>query len=687
MNKISADHLSRTACVYVRQSTVDQLANNPESRRRQYALETSARALGWVNVIVIDDDLGRSGGGTARPGFERLLTAICTGTAGAVFAIEASRFARNGRDWHTLLEFCALVNCLIIDEDGIYDPKLINDRLLLGMKGTFSELELSILRQRSQEARRLKAARGDLYTTVAVGYVRSSDDRLELDPDKRVHEALYLVFRKFADFGSVRQVAVWLSEEGIETPVAVYGPQGRIVEWRLPGYGTIHRLLTNPVYAGAYAFGRTGSQTRIEVDRKLVKRGVRRPQEAWEVLIRDHHEGYISWEEYERNQNIISGNANMKGQMVKGSVRNGGGLLVGLLRCGHCGRKLRVLHNGLRGVARYVCNEASASHGRRIKCIAFGNMRIDAAVSAEVLRVIAPLGLEAALEAIADHERAGTEVLRQKELAMQQARYEADRAHRQYDAVDPTNRLVAGDLERRWNDRLADVARLEDELRVLQESRPSAITDADRAEISALGAELPRLWNHPAASAATRKRILRTVLEEIVVTTEPGRLLLKLHWKGGDHTALAVVKTSTGQHRWKTSAATERLICDLARVVPDPSIACILNRLGVRTSKGNTWTQQRVGAFRHDHGIAVYRDGERAERGEVTLAEAASRLAVSRMTVIRLIKGRLLPAKQACIGAPYVILETDLDLSIVRHAIENGRAVSVDPRQGTLEYQ
>jgi hypothetical protein len=209
---------------------------------------------------------------------------------------------------------------------------------------------------------------------------------LELDPDKRVHEALYLVFRKFADFGSVRQVAVWLSEEGIETPVAVYGPQGRIVEWRLPGYGTIHRLLTNPVYAGAYAFGRTGSQTRIEVDRKLVKRGVRRPQEAWEVLIRDHHEGYISWEDYERNQQTISGNANMKGEMVKGSVRNGGGLLVGLLRCGHCGRKLKVLHNGLRGVARYVCNDASNQHGRRAEGTGRGTGAIRGGSSASTIR-------------------------------------------------------------------------------------------------------------------------------------------------------------------------------------------------------------------------------------------------------------------------------------------------------------
>jgi excisionase family DNA binding protein len=687
MNKITPDHLTRSAYVYVRQSTPDQLANNPESRRRQYALADRARALGWENVIVIDDDLGRSGGGTARPGFERLLAAICTGSAGAVLAIEASRLARNGRDWHTLLEFSTLVSSLIIDEDGVYDPKLINDRLLLGMKGTFSELELSILRQRSQEALRLKAARGDLHTSVAIGYVRSADDRLEIDPDKRVREALHLAFRKFAEFGSVRQVSMWLCDEGLKMPIVVYGPRGRMVEWQLPRYNTIHRLLTNPIYAGAYAYGRTGSKVRMEAGRKLIARSVRRAQQEWEVLIRDHHEAYISWEEYESNQRIINGNANMKGGMVPGSVRNGGGLLVGLLRCGHCGRKLKVHHNGLRGVARYLCNDADVNHGRRTKCIAFGNVRIDAAVSTEVLALIAPLGLEAALEAIADRERDGSQRLRQIELALEQGRYEAARSHRQYDAVDPDNRLVAGDLERRWNERLAEVARLEEELRLVREDLPAALTETERAQILALGTDVARLWNHPTASVTTRKRILRTVLEEIIVTVKPGVLHVILHWKGGDHTMLEVAKNRSGQHRWKTNATTEQLIRDLARLLPDGSIASILNRLGIRTAKGHTWTQQRVCVFRNDHSIALYRDGERAERGELILHEASKRLGVSKMTVVRLIKHNVLPAKQSCVGAPYVIREIDLDLQEVRRALQNGRAVSTDPRQRSFDYQ
>jgi DNA invertase Pin-like site-specific DNA recombinase len=520
MNKITPDHLARDAYVYVRQSTADQLMHNPESRRRQYGLKGRAEALGWQNVVIIDDDLGRSGSGVARKGFERLLVAVGNGGAGAVLAIEASRLARNGRDWHTLLEFCGLVGCLLIDEDGIYDPRLVNDRLLLGMKGTFSELELSILRQRSQEALRLKANRGDLHTTVALGYVRSTGDRLEMDPDRRVRGAIELVFRKFDEVGSVRQVAVWLRQEGIQLPRLVYGEEGRTVTWRLPSYNSVHRLLTNPVYAGAYVFGRTVSQVKIEAGRKMVKTGVRRSQEEWSVLIRDRHAGYVTWDQYERNQRLIGDNANMKGAMVPGSVRNGGGLLVGLLRCGHCGRKLTVQHNGLRGVARYLCNGATVNHAAREKCITFGNMRIDAAVSAEVLGAISPLAMEAAVAAIAERERVSTDCIDQLEAALEQALYEAARAGRQYDKVEPENRIVATELERRWNDRLAEVARLEEQRRTEQEMQLGlGISEAEQAELMALADDLPRAWNHPGVTAETRKRILSNSIENFPVNS------------------------------------------------------------------------------------------------------------------------------------------------------------------------
>ena len=600
-------------------------------------------------------------------------------------AIEASRLAPNGRDWHTLLEFCGFVNSLIIDEDGIYDPRLINDRLLLGLKGAFSELELSIFRQRSREALRLKAGRGDLYMTVAIGYRRSADDRLEQDPDQRIREALALVFRKFSEIGSVRQLALWLRQEGIDLPAAVYGPEGRAVVWRPARYHTVHRLLTNPVYAGAYVFGRTGSRVRFEDGRKVVIHGVARRREDWEVLIRDRHDGYISWEEYDRNQKVIAGNANMKGTMVAGSVRKGGGLLVGLLRCGHCGRKLKVLHHA-RGDTRYICN-AEIDYASDKKCIAFSNMRIDAAASAEVLRAISPLAIDAALQVSADRERAGAERLQQSELALQQARYEATLARRQYDAVDPDNRLVAGELERRWNERLAAVARLEEQIRNLQNEQPRAPRDDERATLLALADDLPQLWNHPAASNETRKRILRAVLKEIVVRVEADRLRLVLHWQGRDHTRLEVAKNRTGQNRWKTDVETVQLVRQLARILPDHSIAPLLNRLGIRSAKGQSWTQLRVRNFRSVHQIAVYSKGERAQRHELILHEAASRLGVHKMTVVRLIRDGLLPARQACSGAPYLIHEDDLDRPAVRRALATGRAVSLNPQQESLSFQ
>jgi DNA invertase Pin-like site-specific DNA recombinase len=320
MIKITSEHLARGACVYIRQSTADQLVHNHESQRRQYGLADRARQLGWTCVEIIDDDLGRSAGGINRPGFERLLAAICEGRVGAVFAIEASRLARNGRDWHTLIEFCGLVGTILIDEDGVYDPRLPNDRLLLGMKGTMSELELSLFRQRSHEALKQKARRGELFLGVAAGYVKAGRVRIEKDADQRVQEALMLVFAKFAEFHSVRQVHIWLREEGIVLPVKSHNTEGRAIIWKLPAYNTVHNILTNPIYAGAYAFGRTTSKVSVEDGRKRVRRGLRRPVTEWDVLLKEQHEGYITWDEFEKNQRVIANNANSKGSAtVKGA--------------------------------------------------------------------------------------------------------------------------------------------------------------------------------------------------------------------------------------------------------------------------------------------------------------------------------------------------------------------------------
>jgi excisionase family DNA binding protein len=688
MSRITPEHLARQAVVYIRQSTADQVANNLESKRRQYSLPDRARQLGWGDIAVIDDDLGRSGGGIARPGFERLLAAICEGRVGAVVSIEASRLARNGRDWHTLLEFCGLVGTLIVDEEGVYDPRHPNDRLLLGMKGTMSEMELSVLRQRSLEALKQKARRGELFMTVAIGYVRVAHNRIEKDPDRRIAEAIGLVFAKFAEIQSVRQVHLWFRHESVHLPAVTHGAEGRAIVWKLPVYNTILHILTNPIYAGAYAFGRTGSRVSIEDGRKKVTRGFRRERKDWEVLIPNHHEGYLSWADYERNLALIADNTNGMMQMSRGALRRGEALLAGLLRCGHCGRKLHVAYSGSDGnTGRYHCRGGHFNHGGD-NCISFGGMRIDRTVAAEVIVRLSPLGIEAALAAEAARSRASEDKRRQVELALEQARYEAARARRQYDAVDPDNRLVASELEKRWNERLAAVRDLETELEGAAASPATDLTPADRERLMTLGADLDRAWNSTGVTWETRKRIVRTLIDEIVVRVEENALDLVIRWHGGDHSPLTVKKNRSGQHRWSTGAETVDLVRVLARQMPDKAIASVLNRAGKTTGRGNGWTGSRVCSLRGSHGIATYVDGERAERGEVTLDEAAATLAVSPSTVRRLIKDGQLAADQLCKGAPWIIKAADLKRPSVKRAAAARRLrrpPSGNPLQKELE--
>jgi excisionase family DNA binding protein len=687
MTKITADHLSRSAFVYVRQSTVYQVQNNQESGRRQYGLVERARRLGWTDVQVVDEDLGRSGGGTVRAGFEKLLTAICDHRVGAVLSLEASRLARNGRDWHTLVEFCGLVGTLIVDEDGIYDPRLPNDRLLLGMKGTMSEMEISVFRQRSMEAIKQKARRGELFLTVAIGYVKCEIDRIEIDPDRRVREAIMLVFSKFSELQTVRQVLVWMRQESILLPALVQGSGKQPVVWRAPVYHTVHHMLTNPVYAGAYAFGRRGTRVTLKDGRKRVIRTLQRNADAWEVLIKDHHEGYITWEEFVRNQNLIADNANGKSYLGRGSVRRGEALLSGLFRCARCGRKLQVYYGGrVTFSQRYACRGAFNVRAE-MSCISFGGMRVDRTVAQEVLERVQPLGVEAALMAMKNLDQKQSDKQRQLENALEQARFEAARAHRQYDAADPENRLVAADLERRWNERLVAVRTLEEELARLSSDPKQALSSADRERLLMLGEDLELAWNNPSVTNETRKKIIRLLISEIVVDIGADTISLIIHWQGGDHTRLEVPKNRAGQTRWSTDADVIDLIRVLARQMPDTSIAAVLNRSGKQTGRGNSWTRSRVCSVRSQKGIAPYCEGERKERSEVTLNEAADMLAVSPSTIRRMIDDGLLPARQLCKGAPWIIHEAALQQEDIRHEAEcrrSRRPSSRDPLQGTF---
>jgi excisionase family DNA binding protein len=666
MTKITPEHLARGAFVYVRQSTAYQVANNLESQRRQYGLVERGRQLGWSDVHVIDDDLGRSGGGTARPGFEKLLAAICEGRVGAVLSIEASRLARNGRDWHTLLEFCGLVGTLIIDEDGIYDARSINDRLLLGMKGTMSEMELSVFRQRSAEAMKQKARRGELFMTVAIGFVKTDDNRIEKDPDRRVQDAIALVFSKFAELQTVRQVLVWFRHERVLLPAIVQGRGKRPIEWKAPVYHTLHHILRNPVYGGAYVYGRRGMRVTIEDGRKRVVRSPRPDQKDWDVLIKEHHDGYISWDQFERNQQLISDNANGKSYLGRGSIRGGEALLAGLFRCARCGKKLTVAYSNTGGpTQRYVCRGAFTTMASP-NCITFGGIKVDRIIAGEVIHRVQPLGIEAALSAVKASGHEHLEKRRQIENTLQAAKFEAARAQRQFDAVDPDNRLVAGELERRWNERLAATRALEEDLAGIDGRPVQSHSPDERERLLSLGKDLAQAWDSPGATVETKKKIIRLLISEIIVDLVGDHITMIVHWQGGDHTRLAIKKNKGGQTRWVTDADVIDLLRALSRHMPDHTIAAVLNRSGKSTGRGNSWTRSRVCSVRYQKEIAVYREGERAERGEITLFEAAEVLAVSPSTIRRLIAAGILDAKQVCKGAPWIINQTDLDGEDVR---------------------
>jgi hypothetical protein len=422
----------------------------------------------------------------------------------------------------------------------------------------------------------------------------------------------------------------------------------------------VHNILTNPIYAGAYAFGRTTSRVSVVDGRKRIRRGVHRPMAEWDVLIKDHHAAYIAWDEFERNLKAIANNATgMSSALTRGAAREGELLLPGLLRCRHCGRKLHVHYGGKLG--RYSCYGARTNHGTE-RCISVSGLSIDAAIAKEVLRVLKPLGIEAAVKAIEAQSSETTAAQRQLELSLQQARYEVAHARRQYDAVDPANRLVAGELERRWNEALQSVARIEAEIAAMIARRPPPLGEPERQQLMALGADLERAWLHPAATAATRKRILRAALSEVIVRRDGAIIHAILHWQGGDHTELKVKQrlNAAGRHNPRIPDDTIALMRELARLMPDRQIARLLNRIGVETGYGNAWTQERVRGFRHHHEIAGHRDGEWAERGEITLEAAAKIVGVCNMTALRMLRRGDIKGRQACPGAPWAIKAADL---------------------------
>ena len=660
--KIRDEHRRRAAVVYIRQSSPTQVAQNLESQRRQYGLKDRARMLGFSRVEVIDDDLGRSGAGsTGRPGFRKLVNMVCAGDVGAVLCIEASRLARNGRDWHHLIDLCCLVGSVVIDPDGVYDPRLPNDRLLLGLKGTMSEFELTLLRQRSFEALRAKAKRGELKFCLPVGFQWSHQDQIELVPDRRIQDAVKSVFRKFDELGSARQVLLWFRRKQIALPVAETSTNiGRGHVWKLPVYKTIHAIITNPTYAGAYAFGRTEGRTRVVDGRAKKTDGHEKPREKWTVLIEDHHPGYITWAQYERNQSILTENAHMKGRMGKKAARGGRALLAGILRCRRCGRKLHVSYGGIGGrVARYHCRGAHLNHGEDW-CISFGSLRIDEAIAKQIVAVVRPKAIEAARTAAELAMTKRNDQRRAVELELEQAVYDADIAARRYNAVDPANRLVADELESRWEQALSRVEDLRRRLGELPGDEGDVQTPSV-AELQSLASDLLAVWNAPSSDMRLKQRIVRVLIREVIadVDEEKSEVVLVVHWDGGRHSEIRVHKNKTGHHRRRTGEEAESIIRRMAGRWPDEEIAATLNRLGLRTGAGNTWNEQRVYTLRHRRKLPAF-DPNRAKDDTITLDEASRRLGVSPNFVRKLIRQNIVPAKQSAPGAPWEISSSAL---------------------------
>jgi len=654
--KLAAEHLRRTAIVYIRQSSPVQVANNLESQRRQYALADHARQLGFQKVEVIDEDLGRSGSGQVeRPGFARLVAEVCTGSVGAVFCIEASRLARNGRDWHHLIELCGLVRALVVDPDGIYDPGLLNDRLLLGLKGTMSEFELNLLRQRCQEAIRQKAQRGELKFALPIGFQWTTNGKVEKDPDRRIQQAIEMVFAKMTDFGSARQVLLWFRGEKVSLPAWMWGENGRELIWKVPVYNTIWHMLRNPMYAGGYAFGKTEARTRVVGGRARKTIGHFKPLENWTVLIRDHHSSYISWELYERNQALLADNAHMKSRMEPKAGRGGRSLLAGLLRCRRCGRMLHVAYSGTKSeVPRYHCRGAQINHGEAW-CISFGGLRPDQAISAELLKAVQGNAIEAAVEAATRIAEQHCQQRRALTMELEQAQYEARLSARRYEAVDPDNRLVAAELEARWNIALRKVGEVEARLRQMEATSQANARIPDKETLFSLANDLPAIWNAETTDMRLKQRITRILIQEIIADVDEaaGEIVLMIHWTGGRHSELRVKKNLTGHHSRCTSLEAVEVIKRMAGRFPDEQIAATLNRLGLKTGSGNTWIEVRVRTARSYHQLPPYNPDNRDNM--LTLEETSERLGVSHKIVRRLIDSKVIPAAQVVPWAPWEI--------------------------------
>lgn len=582
-DKITPQHLNLKADLYVRQSTPGQIRDNCESRERQYALSGRLRMLGWADdqIEVIDDDLGKSGSGSVRrEGFQRLLSEITAGRVGIVIGLEMSRLARNSKDWHDLFEVCAIYGTLIADEDGVYDPQIPNDRLILGMKGIISEMELHTMRIRLERGRLNKALRGEMFANPPAGYVKIAAGGVDKNPDERAQSAIRLVFDKFDELGSCHAVFHYLVNENIKLPL--HDDHGNVV-WRVPGKTTIIEILHHPLYAGTYGYGR---RKNYKSKHKPVKESPKKlPPEQWKVLIHDKYPAYISWEQYQRNQEKMRENCCRRQQ--PGPPRKGSALLAGILFCGHCGRRLhpQYAHDAKPG---YHCNRHSTmavAHACQgvIQCDVLDEM-----VSQQLLDALQPAGVELSLCVLEDETLRRKEYRKQLRQQLEHARYQTQLAERRYQAVDPENRLVARTLEQQWEESLRELSAAEERHEAGVQSKPVAISEEERQQLMALGSNISALWQAPSTSIKDRKEIVRCVIDKVTAAVQGTSEFVDvtIHWAGGftsQHQVIRRVATYTQLRDHDVWA--QRLIELRRQGKRAPEIATILNSEGYRMAR------------------------------------------------------------------------------------------------------
>jgi DNA invertase Pin-like site-specific DNA recombinase len=672
--KITNDHLRRAAFIYVRQSTTTQVEHNRESTQRQYHLADRAIDLGWARdqITVVDDDLGVSGAGLAdRSGFARLTAQVALGHVGLVLGLEVSRLARNNADWYRLLDLCGVTDTLIGDADGIYHPGVFNDRLVLGLKGTMSEAELHVLRARLDGGIRNKAARGELRRGLPVGFVwGDADGEIRFHPDEAVTSTIHTVFARFTELGSARQVWLWFRAQELRFPSQSTTPDQ--IRWVSPTYTKIHQVLTSPVYAGVYVYGKTRCERFVDDTGRVRKRLRRLPPIEWAVRIPNHHPGFIDRETFEANQARLASNTRPRPHETGGAVREGTALLQGLATCGRCGRGLRVYYSGRHSSPGYHCAGGVIVNGRGEYCLRVGGHQIDTAVASAFLATVTPAGLEAAVLATAQLDADHDAALTQRRHDVDRARYDAQRAERRYRAVDPDNRLVARGLEAEWERCLQSLHAAEADLARREQERPRRLQSDERRAILMLGCDLERVWSAPTTTDRDRKELLRTLLEEVIIAIDKAaqQAHLTLRWRGGLLSELDVTLAGVHTPAIRTDEDTIDLLRRLAVHYPDAVIAGIFNRQGRRTATGLRFTVNRVCSLRTHWHIPRFEPHTRPPEGDlVNIREAATIVGIAPSTLHRWINDGFIGGEQLTPGAPWRIrMTTELRARFVEAA-------------------